>query len=93
MHEAIREIEWTAADDFNIASSRCSVPLSTAGCDSRHIMNCVCQKQQLDLLTLFIDFAAQANLMPTAESVEMCLYNLTFSTLVQLLEGAQAAIC
>lgn len=35
MHEAIREIEWTVADDFNIASSRRSVPLSIAGHDNR----------------------------------------------------------
>lgn len=33
MHEAIREIEWTTLVDFNIASSRCFVPLSTSGHD------------------------------------------------------------
>lgn len=84
MHEAIREIEWTAADDFNIANSRLSVPLSTAGCDNWHVINCVCQKQQFDALTLFIDFATHTNPMPTAESVEMHLYNLIVSTLVQI---------
>lgn len=61
MREAIREMEWTAADDFNIARCHCP-PLDMTA--ARHIMNCVRQKQQLDALALFIDFAA-AHTNPT----------------------------
>ncbi len=64
MLEAIREMERTAADDFNIIRCHCP-PLDMTA--ARHVMNCVLQKQQLDALALFIDFAAaHTNPTPTA---------------------------
>lgn len=62
MREAMREIEWTAADDFNIVRCHCPPLDMTTTC---HIMNCVRQKQQLDALALFIDFAAHTNPTPS----------------------------
>ncbi len=57
----MREMKWTAAGDFNIARCHCP-PLNMTA--ARHIMNCIRQKQQLDALALFIDFAA-AHTKPT----------------------------
>lgn len=61
MREAIREMEWMEADDLNIARCHCP-PLDMTA--ARHIMNYIRQKQQLDALALFIDFAA-AHTNPT----------------------------
>lgn len=61
---------------------------TSLGATVHRIMNCIHQKQQLDALALFIDFAA-AHTNPTpssppADSAETRLYNLTTSTLVLL---------